>query len=83
MRNECTVFASMKLIHTSLRSLTSGVVLRRSNTSRASCFLTEVVRRRSCFGFDNGMGFTAPLLFALVILLLLFLPKNVIKWPLE
>lgn len=58
-------------------SLTSGVTLRRSTSSRGSTpFFTETVRRRSCFGFDNGIGLTAPLLFALVLLLLLFLPKQ-------
>lgn len=36
----------------------------------------ETVRRRSCFGFDNGIGFTPPLLFALVLLLLLCFPVD-------
>lgn len=54
-------------------SFTSGVVLRLSSSSRASCILRiETVRRRSVFGFIIGNGFDAPppLLFALVLLLL-------------
>lgn len=57
-------------------SLTSGVVLRLSSSSRASCiFRNETVRRRSVFGFIIGKGITPPpLLFALVLLLLWCFP---------
>lgn len=62
-------------------SFTSGVVLRLSNSSRGSMPLrNETVRRRSCFSFDTGIGFTAPLLLALVLLLLIFFP---VTWKLE
>lgn len=67
-------------------SFTSGVVLRLSSSSRASCILRiETVRRRSVFGFAIGTGFTPPLLFALVLLLLWCLPivpkeKPKFKW---
>lgn len=72
--NSARIKKIQKSFHT---SFTSGVVLRRSSSSRGSIPLrNETVRRRSCFGFDNGIGFTPPLLFALVLLLLLCFPVD-------
>lgn len=66
-------------LDTNPTSLTSGVVLRRSSSSRGSIPLrNETVRRRSYFGFviGIGIGITPPLLFALVLLLLVIFPAN-------